>query len=151
MGGLGVGGSRIVDSAAVGQGENEARDTGHLGGKGNDDLGRPDWTNQRSANQFPGLNAGLTDAFDLFDGKRNSGDGGEDSDDGKQDGKNRLYGNTPKLVIVQFCLLGPLEGEELMQGKIIAVVFGATIDGNVFGNDVIGNRNHGFLADRAGD
>jgi len=38
-----------------------------------------------------------------------------------------------------------------MQGKVIAVILGTSIDGDIFGNDAVSDANHGGLTDRTDD
>ncbi len=54
-------------------------------------------------------------------------------------------------MVVQLGLLGAFKGEKLMKGKVIAVILAAGVDGDAFGNDVVGDSDHSFLADRTGD
>lgn len=51
-------------------------------------------------------------------------------------------------MILEFGFLSALEGVELVEGKVIAVIFGAGINGDVFGDDGIGDSNHCFLTNR---
>ena len=54
-------------------------------------------------------------------------------------------------MIFEFGFLGAFEGIKLMEGKIIAVVLGAGIDGDAFGDDGVGDGDHGRLTDGADD
>jgi len=54
-------------------------------------------------------------------------------------------------VILQFRFLSAFEGEELMEWEKITMIFGAGVDGDVVGNDVVGDARHRFLANGAGD
>ena len=54
-------------------------------------------------------------------------------------------------MIFEFGFLGAFEGIKLVEGKIIAVVLGAGIDGDAFGDDGVGDGDHGRLTDGADD
>lgn len=84
----------------------------------------------------------------MLDSKGDSCDGSKDSDDREKNGKNGFDGNTPELVIFQLSSLGFLESGELMDREIIAVIFGTSIDGDVFGNNIVSYTDHGLLTNR---
>ena len=54
-------------------------------------------------------------------------------------------------MVFEFGFLGAFESIKLVEGKIIAVVLGAGIDGDAFGDDGVGDGDHGRLTDGADD
>ena len=54
-------------------------------------------------------------------------------------------------MVFEFGFLGAFEGIKLVEGEIIAVVFGAGIDGDAFGDNGVGDGDHGRLTDGADD
>ncbi|MDP3959471.1 MAG: hypothetical protein Q8Q26_05275 [Pseudorhodobacter sp.] len=139
------------DPNSVGEAQLERAGAGDLGGEGDDDLVWTNGANQGIAGQFAGFDPVLLTSLELIDGKGNGANGSKNGEDGKKDGKNGFDGNAPKLVVLQFYFLGAFESEKLMEGEKITMIFGAGIDGDVVGNDVVGDTRHRFLANRAGD
>lgn len=78
-------------------------------------------------------------------GKGNSTDDGKNGDDRKKNGKNGFDGNTPKLVVLQLHFLGTLESVKLTKGEKITMIFGAGVDGDIVGDDSVGDTRHCFL------
>ncbi len=87
----------------------------------------------------------------MLESEGDGGDGSKNGHDGEEDSKNRFDRNAPELMILEFGFLGFFEGEELVEGKIVAMAVGATIDGDSPGNGLVGDANHGGLTSRADD
>lgn len=54
-------------------------------------------------------------------------------------------------MILQFGPLGFFEGEELVKGKVVAVVVGAAVDGDTTGDGIVGDARHGCLTNGTDD
>ncbi len=144
-------GGRLTGKVAgglVGKSKPQNGDGVYFGGERDYGLSGANGANQRRTDQFTGFDPGLLNTFDLLEGKGDSGDGGENSNDGQKNGENGFDGNAPKLVVFEFGLLSALEGVELTEGKVIAVVFGAGIDGDASGDDGVGDGHQCFLTNR---
>lgn len=147
-------GGRLTGKIAgrpVGKDETQNGDGVYFGSEGDYGLGGTDGANQRRTDQFTGFDAGFLNTLDLIEGKRNSGDGGKNGNDGQKNGENGFDGNAPELVVFEFGFLSPLEGVELAEGEIIAVVFGASIDGDSSRDDGIGDGDQCCLTNRTND
>lgn len=112
---------------------------------------RADGADQGIASQLAGLDAVFLAGFKLVDSEGYGANGGKNGEDGKKDGKNGFDGNTPKLVVFQFCFLGAFESEKLMEGEKITMILPASIDGDGVGDNVVGNAGHRLLTNRTDD
>lgn len=147
-------GGRLTGKIAgrpVGKGEPQNGDGIYLGSERDYGLGRTDGANQRRTDQFTGFDAGFLNTLDLIEGKRNSGDGGKNGNDGQKNGENGFDGNAPELMVFELGFLGSLEGVELAEGEVVAVIFGASVDGDAFGDDGVGDGDQRLLTNRTND
>lgn len=81
MGGLGSNGSRKVQIGGGGS-QFQTAFGRNLSGKRNENLSRGDGTDEGTTKNFPRFDSAFLARLNLFQGKRNGGDGGENGDNG---------------------------------------------------------------------